>query len=71
MNGDTTYTPIHLTLSNPQGHYPSSNSLYVHKLDNVDSKSGKKRTIDTLHHWEALMETLLITYGVGNAYTQP
>ena len=24
-----------------------------------------------LQQWEALMESLLITYGVGSAYTQP
>ena len=40
MNGNTTYTPINLTLSNPQGHYLFTTSLNVHEIDIVNSKSG-------------------------------
>ena len=43
----------------------------MYKIDNVDAKSAMEWTLGTLHYWEALMETLLFTYGVGNAYTQP
>ena len=72
MNGTTTYTHLFKhTITNPQGHYQSTNSLNVYKIDNVDAKSAMERTLGTLHYWEALMETLLITYGVGSAYTQP
>ena len=71
MNGDTTYTPIHLTLSNPQGHYLLINSLNVHETDNVESKSVMGLTKRHITPMEALMESLLITYGVGSAYTQP
>ena len=61
------YTPY----LNPQGQYQSTNSLNVYKIDNVDAKSAMEWTLGTLHYWEALMETLLFNYGVGNAYTQP
>ena len=71
MNGDATYIPIHLTLSNPQGHYLLTTSLNVHELNNVESKSEWNELIGILHYWEALMESLIITYGVGIAYTQP
>ena len=71
MNGDATYIPIHLTLSNPQGHYLITTSLNAHETDNVDSKSGWNEQKGVLHYWEALMESLIITYGDSIAYTQP
>ena len=57
---------------NPQGKYQSTNSLNVYNIDNVDAKSAAVEwTLGKLHYWDALMETLFFTYGVGNAYTQP
>ena len=71
MNGDAIYTLNNLTLTNPQGHYLLLLSLNVHETDNVESKSVMGLTKRHITPMEALMESLLITYGMGIAYTQP
>ena len=54
----------------PQGHYHSTNSLNECKQDNVDTKSVMEISRGTLQYKEALMETLLLTCGMGNTHTQ-